>query len=92
MCQKSREAINERNDLNRETGIRPPDLIAKSIIGLAITMKSNSQNVGILSIIMRNNNLNDKAAEVNGRLKRFCKENNFFFDRPYKIFPFQKYQ
>ena len=54
------------NDLNID---RAPDLIAKSIIGLAISMKSNSQNVSISNIIMRNDNLNEKAMEVNGHLK-----------------------
>ena len=54
------------NDLNRD---RPVDLIAKSIIDLAITLKSNSQNVSISNIIMRNDSFNEKAMEVNGYLK-----------------------
>ena len=56
------------NDLN---SVREPDLIAKSIIDLAVTMKSIFQNVSISNIIMRDGKFNDKAAEVNGHLKGF---------------------
>ena len=50
------------NDLNSD---RAPDFIAKSIIDMALTMKWNSQNGSILNIIMRNDNLNNKAMEIN---------------------------
>ena len=63
------------NDLN---GDRPSDLIAKSIVDLAITLKSNSQNVSISNIIMRNDSFNEKAMEVNGYLKQLCIEKNIF--------------
>ena len=63
------------NDLNTN---RVSNLIAKSVIDLAITIKGNPQNVTISNIIMRNDNLNDQAMEVNGHLKQFCIEKNIF--------------
>ena len=63
----------ETNDLNSDRTLDP---IAKSIIDITLTMKSNSQNVSISNIIMCNDNLNDKVMEVNGHLKRFCIEKN----------------
>ena len=47
---------------------RAPNLIAKSIIDLAITMKSNSQNVIISNIIISYDKFNNKAMDVNGHL------------------------
>ena len=55
---------------------RPSDLIAKSIVHLAINLKNNSQNVSISNIIMRNDSFNEKAMEVNGYLKQLCIEGN----------------
>ena len=46
------------NNLNSD---RPPDLIAKSILRLAITLKNNWQNV---SMIMRNGNFDEKGMEI----------------------------
>ena len=63
------------NDLNSD---RPSNLIAKSIVDLAITMKNNLQNVSISSIIMRSDSFNEKAMEVNGYLKQLCIEKNIF--------------
>ena len=94
MHERSHEAVDEgkawpyylalwTNDLNRD---RPVDLIAKSIIDLAITLKSNSQNVSISNIIMRNDSFNEKAMEVNGYLKQLCTERNIFMiDHPKTI-------
>ena len=56
----------QTNDLNND---RAPDLIAKSIFHLTITMKYNCQNVSISNIVMRNDKLNDNAMEVNGQFK-----------------------
>ena len=71
-----------KNDLNSN---RPSNIIAKSIIDLTITLKSNSQNVNVSNITMRNDNFNEKAMEVDCYyLKKFCTENNSFFDRPYQ--------
>ena len=64
------------NDLNSD---RPSDLIAKSIVGLAIILKSNSQNVSISNIIMRNDSFHEKAMKVNGYLNGLlCIKNNIF--------------
>ena len=63
------------NDLNSD---RPSDLITKSIVDLAITLKNNSQNVSVSNIIMRNDNFNEKAMEVNGYLNQLCIEKNIF--------------
>ena len=63
------------NDLN---GDRPSDLIAKSIVDLAITLKSNSQNVSVSNTITRNDSFNEKAMEVNDYLKQLCIEKNIF--------------
>ena len=55
--------LHERtNDLNSD---KPFDLIAKSIVDLAITLTNNSQNVSISNIIMHNDSFNEKAMEVN---------------------------
>lgn len=76
---------NGANDLHRD---RAPDLIAMSIIALGIMMKSNSQNLSILNIIILNDNLNDEAIKVH--LNQFCIEKNVF--RIYKNFPLLKHQ
>ena len=63
------------NDLNSD---RPSNLEAKSIVDLAIILKSNSQNVSISNIIMRNEHFNETVMEVNDYLKLFCIEINIF--------------
>ena len=61
------------NDLNTE---RSPELIAKSIVDLATTLKDNSRDVSASNIIVRgnNSNLNEKGCEVNAHLTEMCKE------------------
>ena len=61
------------NDLNTE---RSPELIAKSIVGLAKTLKGNSCDVSVSDIIVRtdNSNLNEKRFEVNAHLTEMFKE------------------
>ena len=61
------------NDLNTE---RSPELIAKSIVDLATTLKGNSRDVSVSNIIVRtdNSNLNEKGCEVNAHLREMCKE------------------
>ena len=56
------------NDLNSD---KPSNLIAKSIVDLAITLKNSSQNVSVSNIIVRNDKFNEKAMEVNCYLKEF---------------------
>ena len=63
------------NDLNSN---RVPNHLAKSIIVLAIEIKSNSQSVRILTIVMCNGYFNDKAMEVNECLKQFFIEKSIF--------------
>ena len=63
------------NDFNSD---RPSDLIAKSIVDLPITLKSNSKIISICNIIMRSDSFNAKAMEVNGYLKQLCMEKNIF--------------
>ena len=48
---------------------RPSDLIAKSIVDLVITLKTNSQNISVSNIVMCNDNFNEKSMEINGYLK-----------------------
>ena len=57
---------------------RPSDYIAKSIIDLAITLKTNSQNISVSNIIMRNDNFNEKSMEINGYLKNSVLKRIFF--------------
>ena len=59
---------------------RPPELIAKSIIDLALTLKSESQDVSVSNIIVRNDSdtLNKKGCEVNAILMELCKEKNIY--------------
>ena len=59
---------------------RSPELIAKSIIDLALTLKSESHDVSVSSIIVRNDSdtLNKKGCEVNAILMDLCKEKNIY--------------
>ena len=61
------------NDLNTE---RSPELIAKSIVDLATTLKGNSRDLSVSNIIVRgdNSNLNEKECEVNAHLTEMCKK------------------
>ena len=63
------------NDLNTE---KSPELIAKSIVDLATTLKGSSRHVSVSSITGRgdNSNLNGKGCEVNAHLTEMCKERN----------------
>ena len=60
-------------DLNKE---RSPELIAKSIVDLATTLKGNSRYVSVANIIVRtdNSNLNEKGCEENAHLTEMYKE------------------
>ena len=59
---------------------RSPEVIAKSIIDLALTLKSESHDVSVSNIIVRNDNdtLNKKRYEVNVVLMELCKEKNIY--------------
>ena len=69
---------------------RSPELIAKSIIDLALTLKSESHDVSVSNIIVRNDSdtLNKKGCEVNTVLMELCKEKNIhLIDNSKKIRP-----
>ena len=59
---------------------RSPELIAKSIIDLALTLKRESHDVSVSSIIVRNDSdtLNKKGCKVNAVLMELCKEKNIY--------------
>ena len=69
---------------------RSPELIAKSIIDLALALKSESHDVSVSNIIVRNDSdiLNKKECEVNAILMELCKEKNIYLiDSSKKIKP-----
>ena len=69
---------------------RSPELIAKYIIDLALTLKSESHDVSVSNIIERNDSdtLNKKGCEVNAILMELCKEKNIYLiDNSKKIKP-----
>ena len=61
------------NEFNTE---RSPELIAKSIVDLATTLKGNSRGVSVSNIVVRTNNSNlyEKECVVNAHLTEMCKE------------------
>ena len=69
---------------------RSPELIAKSILDLALTLKSESHDVSVCSIIVLNDSdiLNKKVCKVNAVLMELCKEKNIYLiDNSKKIKP-----
>ena len=75
------------NDLNTE---RSPELIAKSIVDLATTLKGNSCDESVSNIIVHtdNSNLNEKGCGVNAHLTEMCKERKLnLINRSKKIKP-----
>ena len=69
---------------------RSPELIAKSIIDLALTLKNESHDVSVSNIIVRNDSdtLNKKGCEVNAVLMEMCREKNIYLiDNSKKVKP-----
>ena len=64
------------NDLNSD---RSPELIAKSITDVGSSLKNDSHDVSISSIVVRNDKFKEKAAQVNENLERLCAERNIYF-------------
>ena len=62
------------NDLDSD---RSPDLIAKSIVDVASSLKTDKHDVTISNIITRNDRFMAKANEVNKCLTELCFERNF---------------
>ena len=56
-----------------------PEQITQSIVELALSIKSNSCDVTLSDITVRNDGHQRKVAETNWHLKELCKENNFFW-------------
>ena len=69
---------------------RSPELIAKSIMDLALTLKNESRDVSVSNIIVCNDSdiLNKKGCEVNAVLMELCEEKNIYLiDNSKKIKP-----
>ena len=75
----------ETDDLNSE---RTASQIARSIIELALSLKSKDNKISVSLIVPRNDNLNNKASEVNCRLVHMCAERNIpYIDHTNSIQP-----
>ena len=73
------------NDLNPE---QTASQIARSIIELALSLKSKNNKISVSLIVPRNDNLNNKASEVNCRLVHMCAERNIpYIDHTNSIQP-----
>ena len=69
---------------------RSPELIAKPIIDLALTLKNESHDVSVSNTIVRNDidTLNKKGCEVNAVLMEMCRERNIYLiDNSKKVKP-----
>ena len=55
---------------------RTASQIARSIMELALTLKFEDNKISVSLIVPRNDNLNNKANEVNSRLIHMCAERN----------------
>ena len=64
------------NDLNSE---RTASQIARSIIELALSLKSKDNKISVSLFVPRNDNLNNKASEVKCRLAHMCAERNMTY-------------
>ena len=73
------------NDLNSE---RTASQIAKDIVNLQQSLKTDKNTITISLIVPRNDDLNNKAFEVNSRLVNMCKERNVpYIDHSETILP-----
>ena len=62
---------------------RPSDLIAKSIVDVASSMKNENHDVTICNIITRADQFKEKANKVNDYLPKLCVERNMYLtDHP----------
>ena len=57
---------------------RPPDLIVKSIVDIASSMKNENHDVTVSNIIARADLIKEKANEVNDYLSKICMERNIY--------------
>ena len=73
------------NDLNSE---RTATQIARSIIELALSLKSKDNKISVSLIVPKNDNINNKANEVNCPLIHMCAEQNIpYIDNTNSIQP-----
>ena len=65
------------NDLNSEVSSKS---IVESIVDLAMSLKTESNDVSVSNIVLRTDNslLNQKGSEVNSHLKHLCEERNLY--------------
>ena len=65
---------------------RSPEVLTKSIVGLATALKDNSRDVSVSNFIVLgdNSNLNQKGCEVNAHLTEMYKENKIKLDKSLK--------
>ena len=63
------------NDLPTD---KSPDVIANSIVNLAMSAKTTTCDVSISNITFRNDKHRQKARDVNTHLKELCKEKNIY--------------
>ena len=61
----------DTNELDSE---RQADVIAKSFIDVAKGIRANTCTASISGVVRRNDNLNNKALDVNGELAIICRE------------------
>ena len=57
------------NDLNSD---RSPELIAKSITDVGSSLKNDSHDASISSIVVRNDKFKEKVTQVNENLEKLC--------------------
>ena len=58
-----------KNDLNSNRSL---EVIAKSITDVSPSLKNDSHDVSISSIVVRNDQFKEKVAQVNENLERLC--------------------
>ena len=75
----------ETNNLNSEVS---PKSIAESIVDLAMSLKTESNDVSVSNIILRTDNslLNQIGCELNSHLKDLCEEKNLYLTDNTKMF------
>ena len=65
-----------KNHLNSNRSL---ELIAKSITDVGPSLKNDSHDVSISSIVVRNDQFKEKAAQVNENLERLCADRHMYF-------------
>ena len=66
-------------ETNYPNSDRSPELIAKSIANVGSSLKNDSHDVSISSIVVRFDKFKGKAAQVNKNLEKLCAEQSIYF-------------